>query len=176
MERELIEKYKNEMLRMYASANNQNMASQTQNQQETPSQPLENRPQNTEQTQGNLLAVVTTIRTLYPVPNAKVTVFSGDYRDMNVIDTSFTDQSGRTKDFSLPTPEKQLSLESANTVIPYAVYNLLVEADGYVDNIHLNVPVFSGVTSIQSSNLMLKETAGVNMDVQIFDESQKYDL
>ena len=137
---------------------------------------MQNQPTDIQDGNGNLLATVTTVRTLYPVANAKVTVFSGDYRDMNVIDTAFTDQSGRTKVFSLPTPEKQLSLESANTVIPYAVYNMMVEADGYIDNIHLNIPVFSGVTSIQSSNLMLKETAGANMDVQIFDESQRYDL
>ncbi len=172
MEREIIEKYKNEMLKMYKSVNKESVIKNK----VVPVVSEVQAPDQTDESGGKLLAVVTTVRTLYPVPNAKVTVFSGDYRDMNVIDTAFTDQSGRTRFFSLPTPEKQLSLESANTVIPYAVYNLRIEADGYVDNIHLNVPVFSGVTSIQSSNLMLKETAGADMDAQIFDESQKYDL
>lgn len=173
MEREIIERYKNEMLRMYSSANNQNPTVTNRTETQTP---IKQQPVNNQDGNGNLLATVTTVRTLYPVANAKVTVFSGDYTDMNIIDTSFTDQSGRTKVFSLPTPEKELSLESANKVIPYAVYNMMVEADGYIDNVHLNIPVFSGVTSIQNSNLMLKETAGANMDVQIFDEAEKYDL
>lgn len=170
MEREIIERYKNEMLKMYSSVNNQNPTVDNRIEIQTPIK------QQTVNNQGNLLATVTTVRTLYPVANAKVTIFSGDYTDMNIIDTAFTDQSGRTKAFSLPTPERELSLESENTVIPYAVYNMMVEADGYIDNVHLNIPVFSGVTSIQNSNLMLKETASPNMDVQIFDEAEKYDL
>lgn len=169
MEREIIERYKNEMLKMYSSVNNQKTTVVNSVELQTP-------PIKTEESSGNLLATVTTVRTLYPVANAKVTIFSGDYTNMNIIDTAFTDQSGRTKVFTLPTPEKQLSLESENTVIPYAVYNMMVEADGYIDNVHLNIPVFSGVTSIQNSNLMLKETASPNMDVQIFDEAEKYDL
>lgn len=165
MDRDIIEKYKSEMLSMYKKTKKEN------------SRVASMLAQNTvPQVSGKLLAVVTTVRTLYPVPNAKVTVFTGDYNAMNVIDTAFTDNSGRTRDFILPTPEKQISLESENTKIPYAVYNLMVEADGYVPNIHLNIPVFSGVTSIQGSNLMLRETAGANMDVQIFDEAEKYDL
>ncbi len=165
MDRDIIEKYKSEMLSMYKKTKKENIRVAPVIAQNT-----------APQTSGKLLAVVTTVRTLYPVPNAKVTVFTGDYNAMNVIDTALTDNSGRTREFVLPTPQKELSLESENTKIPYAVYNLMVEADGYVPNIHLNIPVFSGVTSIQGSNLMLKETAGVNMDVQIFDEAEKYDL
>ena len=165
MDRDIIEKYKSEMLSMYKKTKKENIRV-------APVVAQTTEPQ----TSGKLLAVVTTVRTLYPVPNAKVTVFTGDYKDMNVIDTALTDNSGRTREFVLSTPQKELSLESENTKIPYAVYNLMVEADGYVPNIHLNIPVFSGVTSIQGSNLMLKETAGANMDVQIFDEAEKYDL
>lgn len=166
MQEDIIQKYKNEMLKMYRSA-------------KKPEKEVKAVPVVSETapvSEGNLLVTVTTIRTLYPVPAAKVTVFTGDYNDMNVIDTAFTDQSGRTRVFTLPTPEKALSLDSGNKLIPYANYNLLIQADGYVDNVHINVPVFSGVTSVQNSNLMLKETAGENMNVQIFDESEKYDL
>ena len=177
MDKEIIEKYKNEMLKMYKTANRGNfikpkaepVIAQTNQVQVNP-------PSKSQEANGNLLAVVTTVRTLYPIANAKVTVFTGDYNNMNVIDSALTDQSGRTRVFNLPTPQKALSLDSANSILPYAVYNMLVEADGYVDNIHLNIPVFSGVTSIQGSNMILKETAGANMDIQIFDEAEKYDL
>ena len=53
---------------------------------------------------------------------------------------------------------------------------MLVEADGYIDNIHLNIPVFSGVTSIQGSDMMLIETAGADKDAQIFNEGIDYNL
>ncbi len=174
MDKELIEKYKEEMIKMYKKSNKEIF--QKPKAVATATSDIEPKAEMKPETNGNLLAVVTTIRTLYPVSNAKVTVFTGDYENMNVVDYAFTDQSGRTKVFNLPTPQKSLSLDSTNEVVPYAVYNMLVQADGYVDNVHLNIPVFSGVTSIQGSNVILKETAGDNMDIQVFDEAEKYDL
>ena len=171
MDKETLEKYKNEMLKMYRSQKVQPPAIRP-----TVAEVNPKATETTETPTGGLLAVVTTVRNLYPVSNAKVTIFTGDYDNKNVIDSAFTDQSGRTKVFILPTPQKALSLDKENKLIPYAVYNMLVEADGYIDNIHLNIPVFSGVTSIQTSNMLLKETAGEGMEMQIFDEAEKYDL
>lgn len=132
-------------------------------------------PQNT--TTGSLIGIVTAIRSLYPISNAKVTVFKGDYNgDMQIIDSDLTDNSGRTKTFNLPTPELALSLDETNTQIPYSLYNMLIEADGYIKNIHLNIPVFSNVTSLQQSNLILEETAGQDKGPKVFDEAQKYNL
>lgn len=173
MDNDLLNKYKQEMLKMYRSAN----AAVPEPVSETAPAPPENTtppPQNT--TAGTLVGIVTSIRGLYPVNNAKVTVFTGSYDNMAVIDTSLTDQSGRTKTFILPTPEKAISLDQESTALPYAVYNMLIEADGYIKNIHLNIPVFGGVTSLQQSNLLLEETAGEDKSPQIFDEGQKYDL
>jgi hypothetical protein len=51
-----------------------------------------------------------------------------------------------------------------------------VKAEGYVDNVHINIPVFSGVTSLQRSNMMLLETAGADKSPQVFDESERFDL
>jgi hypothetical protein len=53
---------------------------------------------------------------------------------------------------------------------------MLIEADGYIKNIHLNIPVFSNVTSLQQSNLILEETAGEDKGPKVFDEAQKYNL
>lgn len=151
MDNELIEKYKQDMLNSYKDAENTDSV-------------------------GFLTAVVSTIRGLYPVPNAKVTIFTGNADQMNIIDTAITDQSGKTKVFSLPTPQKSLSLDSNNATIPYSKYNMLVTADGYVDNVHLNIPIFSGVTSIQRSNMLLRETAGDKKVSQIFNEENNYNL
>ncbi len=184
MDKDLIEKYKNEMRQMYQSVKPpiRAVAAETptpipqiettppQNQTATPTPKTENT------TTGGLLGIITAVRSLYPVKNAKVTIFKGDYDNMEVIDTDIANESGRTKIFTLPTPEKVLSLEEDNQTIPYATYNMLVESDGYIKNIHLNIPVFSGVTSLQQSNLILEETAGQDKKPQVFDESQTYDL
>lgn len=167
MDKNLIEKYKEEMLKMYSSKAKSIPAVAPLPESSTPSQ---------DTASGNLIGIVTAVRSLYPVKNARVTVFTGDYENMNIIDTALTDESGRTKTFLLPTPQKSLSLDENNTVLPYALYNMLIEADGYIKNIHLNIPVFSTVTSLQQSNLLLEETAGTDKGPQIFDEAQKYDL
>lgn len=159
MDNNLIKKYKDEMLRIYRTS-------------------ATIAPVNTtaDTNKGYLIGIVTAVRSLYPVKNAKITIFTGDYENMNVIDSDLTDQSGRTKTFVLPTPESSISLDQNNTAIPYSLYNMAVEADGYIKNIHLNIPVFGTVTSLQQSNLLLEETAGEDKGPQIFDETQNYDL
>lgn len=168
MDKNIIEKYKNEMLNMYRKTRVMPTVAPAQSN-PTPTDAL---PEST----GKLIAIVTSLRGIYPVKNAKVTVFTGNYGNMQVVDTDYTDESGRTKAFVLETPNKQISLESENKGIAYATYNLEIKAEGYVDNVHINIPVFSGVTSLQSSNLMLLETAGVDKGPQIFDESARFDL
>lgn len=165
MDKTLIEKYKAEMLNMQRRSKSLPTITTT-NVQRNPN----------DESSGNLLVIVTTLRSLYPVPNAEVTVFKGDYNDMQIIATSTTDQSGRSDNFSLPAPQKSLSLDSANTQKPYETYNLLVKAEGYIDNVHLNIPIFSGVTSLQRSNMLLLETAGVDKGPQFFDEAQQFQL
>lgn len=185
LDKDLIEKYKNEMRQMYQSVNPPIRAVATEP--PAPMPQIETTPQKSQNpttvppktdntTTGGLLGIITAVRSLYPVKNAKVTIFKGDYDNMELIDTDIANESGRTKIFTLPTPEKALSLEEDNQTIPYATYNMLVESDGYIKNIHLNIPVFSGVTSLQQSNLILEETAGEDKKPQIFDESQNYDL
>ena len=88
MDRDIIEKYKSEMLSMYKKTKKENIRV-------APVIAQTTEPQ----TSGKLLAVVTTVITLYPVPNAKVTVFTGDYKDMNVLS------------YGLVVPEKKLSVE-----------------------------------------------------------------
>ena len=176
MNNELFEKYKNEMMKMYNSAH-KNDAVPVISEIETTPIPTEITPiappQNEQE--GRLLGVVTNFNSLYPVENAKVTIFSGEYEDMNIIDTDLTDTSGKTKVFRLPTPDKNLSMAPDLSQRPYAVYNMLVESDGFLKNIHLNIPVFSGITSIQKSDLIIDADQTGN-EPQIFDEGQKYNL
>ena len=179
MNNDIFEKYKNEMMKMYNSVRQPEPIPEKPQQEAVPiiAEPLPtptiNQPENGQT--GRLLGVVTSFNSLYPVENARVTVFSGEYEDMNIIDTDLTDISGKTKVFTLPTPDKNLSMAPDLSQKPYASYNMVVEADGFLKNIHLNIPIFSGITSIQRSDLILDEDQNGN-EPQIFDEGQKYNL
>jgi hypothetical protein len=155
MDKNIIEKYKQEMLDMWERAV---------------------LPTNTAQSNtGGLTVSVTTLRSLYPVPDALVTVFTGDIENQRVIDQKTTDQSGKTETFYLPTPDKSLSEDQSETALPYSLYNIFVKAKDLVGQIHLNIPVFAGVNSMQNVDLILPSALGENQtDPIVIDQSNKY--
>lgn len=166
MDKELIEKYRQEMLRKYGGIK--------------PSAPALSKvptPYSADTSStGRLIGIVTSFNSLFPVEGALVSVWTGDINHQNVIKTLKTDQSGRTEAFVLPAPAADLSLNQSNTLLPYALYNMTVSAEGFVDSVHLNIPVFSGVTSLQTSDLTLLDTASPNTEAEIYDEAQNYGL
>ena len=164
--------YANELLRMYREAANEY---------ELPTQ--NTLPQNEKQISiptfddgvGGLVVNTTTLRGLYPVPNALVTVFSGSVSDKKIVESGVTDQSGKSELFKLKTEPKADSLE-ANGSVPYTSYNLSVQSDGYVEQIAMNVPVFSGIISVQNVDLLPISAAGGHTSPQIINEQNDYDL
>lgn len=172
MDETLIKKYKHEMMKMYNSRKKVIPAVANANPAPPTAEPVLQDGENI----GGLIVAVTAVRSLYPVENALVTVFSGDMENRTTIAEDFTDQSGRTKRFLLETPNKSLSLDSENTQIPYSLYGIEVKAEGYADEVFLNLPVFSGVTSIQTVNMTLLETLGKDKGPFVTDESQQYTL
>lgn len=157
MDRSLIEKYKNDMLKKYGSS----AAEET-----TAAAPEK----------GRLSANVTSVANIYPVRGARVTVFTGSPASMTVLDSAVTDESGKTRVFLLDAPPKSLSMTSGAPALPYTLYNLLISADGFLDNIHLNIPVFSGITSVQRSDMLPKAVAGGRTDPIIFNEFSSFEL
>lgn len=167
-EQSLIEQYRAEMMRLYGRR-------------ETFAQPV---VQPTAQTvaaasspnEGGLSVRVTTVRGLYPVEGAQVSVFTGAGGNETVLQTAVTDQNGKTTVFRLPTPPKGLSESAGQSERPYAEYSVSVKADGYREQIHRNVPVFPEVLSVQSADLTLLPAAGEDTAPQIFDAQNRYDL
>lgn len=106
------------------------------------------------QGQGFLIVDVTSVRELYPVRNAKITVFTGDSDNRTVFAEGLTDVSGKAGPFVLSAPSIEYSEEANSEILPFAYYNLLTEADGFVDTIHLGIQIFDKVTSIQKVNLL----------------------
>lgn len=160
LDKKLIEKYEKEMMQMYATA-------------QTTASDVQYTKENNDDSTGGIIVSVTTARGLYPVVGAVVTVFSGGEQ---VIDSDKSDESGKTKLFVLSTPSKSLSENAGESERPYAVYNISVEADGYVKQEFMNVPVFSGVTSLQNADLFSMTAAGDNTESQVFNEGRDYDL
>lgn len=94
---------------------------------------------------GRLVIQATTANRTLPVQGAKVTIMNSDE---TVVDTRFTDNSGRTEAISLKAPEFRYSQEPS-TVRPYSVYNVRVEKEGFYTQEFLNVVIFDRIESIQ---------------------------
>ena len=124
---------------------------------------------------GYLLVNVTSVRELYPVQNAKVTVFRGEPDNMEKLGEATTDQSGKTELFALPAPPRSLAEDKENVKPTYATYNILTEADGFLPTLNMAAAVFDGVTSIQNVNLIPK-TPYNEFDQNVFTENNNYDL
>ena len=156
MDKSLIEQYKNELLKMSQKA--------------PVIKNIDDYGEN-----GKLIVNVTTLRQLYPVANALVTVFTGDYQNLNPIDSSITNQNGKSKTFLLPAPERELSLEAGSTQAVYTSYGILVKADGYADEVNLNIPIFRGVTSLQYVDMTLLSAQNGKRE-NIHDQAENYNL
>ena len=159
MDTVLIEKYKKEMLDMYRKSDK---AVKT----------VANAPDGNN---GRLIVSVTSLRENYPVANALVVIFTGEYENKTEIDRSLTDISGKSKVFTLPAPERNLSLNAGAVEPVYTTYGVEVTADGYAKEINLNLPIFSGVTSLQNVDLTLL-SAQNGKGENINDQSENYNL
>lgn len=96
------------------------------------------------------------------LPSGNIAVFDG-----------LTDVDGITQTISLPAPPRSLSQSPApnGARLPYSVYSIYVEHPDFVREVFTNVPVFSGVESIQPVR-MLAKSAGLEEPAPIaVDES-----
>ncbi len=68
-----------------------------------------------------------------------------------------TDRDGTTAPVSLPTPLKALSMTPGGVGLPYSLYDLEIDAEGYYSKQIRGVAVFPGVASLQIINLIPKD-------------------
>ncbi len=107
---------------------------------------------------GSLVVRVTTARGAIPLEGATVSIYNylpnltegrGD-----IISVHKTDRSGLTEKIELPAPPRSQSQAPNSTTRPYSTYTIGVFYDGYYDQLYVNVPVFDGVTAVQSADLI----------------------
>ncbi len=103
--------------------------------------------------EGKLRVVASTADSAYPVPGARVAVFTriGNKRHLNYLLT--TDESGETPVVTLPAPSVDLSQEAEN-VAPYALCDIEIFAYGFFRSEAEDVHIFPGITTRQVFQLV----------------------
>ncbi|MBQ9117556.1 MAG: hypothetical protein IJY04_11090 [Clostridia bacterium] len=125
---------------------------------------------------GYLTVRVSTAGGAIPLENAAVNIRGGDVDDSDVIYALTTNSDGITPTVSLATPPRSASEAPQNTSPAYAVYNVDVFLDGYAPAFFHNVPVFSGINSVQPAILRPIIENGTQHSAQHVTETPIYEL
>ena len=103
---------------------------------------------------GFLTVQTVTANGALPVENAIVNIYEyGKEADTNAIYSLRTDASGKTDKVALDALSSSLSLTPEDKK-PYTTYTLTVHRDGYYESEKVNIPIFQGITSLQTVNLI----------------------
>lgn len=101
---------------------------------------------------GYLILRTTTARSSVPVPGALITIRDPDAEKTKII-SLITDSNGMSEKISLPAPHKSLN-ESNNTIRPQSFYIVEITSDGYIPLINQLLPIFDGITTYQTFDLI----------------------
>lgn len=71
-----------------------------------------------------------------------------------IIATGIANSSGTTRLFEVPVPDLSYSQQPYSQTRPYSLYDISVTANGFFNARSVDVPVFSGVTSIQNFSMI----------------------
>ncbi len=103
---------------------------------------------------GRLVVNVRTAGGALPVEGATVTVYSGGDSSGEPIARLRTDRSGLTETITLAAPPRRLSMQPGEGLKPYAEYTVVTVAEGFTPVTNVNLPLYSGVLSIQPVELV----------------------
>ncbi len=84
-----------------------------------------------------------------PISFAVVRIFGAEDGNKGVVYSLLTDEDGITERINLPAPPRELSETPETAQLPYSVYNIEIEKQGYYPKKLFNVPVFEGINSEQ---------------------------
>lgn len=110
----------------------------------------------------------------FGIPSARVMVFLELPGGNTAVFDGLTDINGSTESIRLPAPPKSISQSpqtGANQKLPYAVYSVYVEHPDYVRSVFTNVPVFSGIESIQPVRMLAKAAGLEEPEPIVVDET-----
>lgn len=120
---------------------------------------------------GSLRVQVFAADQVYPISAANVVVTENEKDD--VLFQGYTDSSGIVDNILLPAPSKEMS-EAPSLLKPYAQYDITVSHPRFAQRKYVGVPVFEGIKSIQTVQLVPDENG--NNSAQTVTESEPNDL
>ena len=100
------------------------------------------------------LAVRTLTAGAVALENVSVRITGAEEGNRFISYSLLTDVDGVTPEVELPAPLAELSLSPAPTEAPYAIYDIVLERDGYYTRRIFGVSVFSGIKSLQIVNMI----------------------
>lgn len=103
---------------------------------------------------GFILVNVRTGQESSPIAGASVVVTAIDNGKRLLAATGITDISGTVLKLEVPAPDKAYSQTPDTDVRPYSLFDISVRARGFFNARSVDVPVFSGITSIQNFNMV----------------------
>lgn len=116
--------------------------------------------------EGYLIVQVSALQGAVPIRNADIVVTRDIGNETYLMWYDKTDESGRSRRFTLPAPPKAMSEQPSNGV-PYALYNIRVAAPGFYTVTNLDSQIFSGETAIAAVDMLPKRESQENMDENI---------
>ena len=106
---------------------------------------------------GYLVVAVSTANGTIPIEGARVRIYQKSGRQLTVINTLITDNSGITPTLTLPCPPGSAS-QSPGAEEVFSSYIVETDCEGYGSVQNDSVEIFDGVKSIQNVNLIPSRT------------------
>ncbi len=116
---------------------------------------------------GYLVVSVRTGSGAIPLEGALVTLRGEENIEGDAIASFISDRSGNTPRITLPAPPRAAS-ESPGSSKPYASYSADISLKGYHTNLYTNIPVFDGITSVQTAYLVPLPEDGKSGSGEVF--------
>ncbi len=123
---------------------------------------------------GYLTVRVTTARGAIPLAGATVSVRGSQIEDSGIAAVATTGRDGLTPRFSLAVPPRENS-ESPGLSDPFYSYHIEVSQDGYRTQNFYNVPVFEGISALQTVEMIPLAANGVS-DGFTLDDGRVYEI
>ena len=117
---------------------------------------------------GYLIIRTTTARYAVPVAGATVIIKCAEHELAEIMYTLKTDQNGMTEKVALPCPPK--SAQQVYGKRPYCLYDIYVQAEGYIPRSYIGISIFNGITSYHTVDLLPLPESGLNS--QLFEDPQ----
>lgn len=112
----------------------------------------------------------------FGVGSARVMIFAALPGGNVALYDGLTDNDGISETVILPAPPRSLSQSPQtgdNPALPYAVYSVYVEHPSYVRAVFTNVPVFSGIESVQPVRMLAKSDGMREPEPIVVDETSR---